>query len=217
MKREPSILRMLAGFAASNLIMVWGVASCQAAAPAATDAERSTRLEGLRDEVVTLRSNIFLTLVALDQVRGEQAPQGPRFHEFTTQLERMQELARAMGKRTEEMKTRGEAYFHDWEARMTALPDPQARENALRSYAERKKSYASIGSSMQQAKANFFPFVDELTRIKTLLQGSRDPKSIAEAKDLFMRANWHCIDVQRALMETEEELDRLARSFVARQ
>jgi hypothetical protein len=66
---------------------------------------------------------------------------------------------------------------------------------------------------MQEAKTAFLPFVNKLTSIKQLLEGTRDEKSIAAAKDLFMQANWHCIDVQRSLMQTEEELDKLAASF----
>jgi|KBSMisStandDraft_5_1062788.scaffolds.fasta_scaffold127259_2 hypothetical protein len=165
-----------------------------------------------RDEVITLRSNIFLTLVVLDQVRGEKEL-GPRYHAFTNQLGRMESLARAMGKRTEEMKRRGDTYFADWEKSTSAVQDPDAKQRAERSYGERKKSYDSIRQSMQQAKDNFFPFLSSLNTIKTLLEEPRDDKSVAAGREAFMSANWRCIDVQRALMETEGELDDLAASF----
>jgi len=67
--------------------------------------------------------------------------------------------------------------------------------------------------SMQQAKDNFFPFLSSLNTIKTLLEEPRDDKSVAAGREAFMSANWRCIDVQRALMETEGELDDLAASF----
>jgi hypothetical protein len=184
-----------------------------AAEASITGEEAKARMESARDEVSNVRSNIFLTLVELDKVRGERAPQGQQFQAFTNQLARMEALAKAFGKHAEEMKQTGNAYFSDWEARTDAVQNPEARDRAKKRYSERKSSYDAIIGYMQDAKANFMPFVAELTKIKTLLEGERDQKSIALAKDLFMRANWLCIDVQRALMSMEQEFDQLAASF----
>jgi hypothetical protein len=184
-----------------------------AAEPALTGEEAKARMETARNEVANVRSNIFLSLVELDRVRGERDPQRQQFQVFTNQLARMEELARAFGKRAEEMKRRGSEYFSDWEARTDALQNAEAREHAKKRYAERKSSYDAINGFMQEARKSFTPFVVELTNIKVLLEGQHDPKSIALARDLFMRANWDCIDVQRALMSIEREFDQLATSF----
>jgi hypothetical protein len=200
-------------FALVLAVLVLPAAWTRAAEPVLKGEQGKARMQALRDEVSTLRSNIFLTLVALDQVRGERDPAGPHFQAFTNQLVRMEDLARAMRKRSDEIKKKGDAYFLDWEAATAAIQNPEARQRAEQRYTERKKSYDAIGKYIQDARAAFFPFVDELTNIKKLLEGPRDEKSVAAAKDLFMQANWHSIDVQRALMETEQELDTLAASF----
>ena len=171
------------------------------------------RMEAARNEVANVRSNIFITLVQLDKVRGERAPGGEQFQVFTNQLGRMETLAKALGQRAEEMRQRGTAYFADWEARTASIQNPEQRRRAEDRYAERKASYDAISRDMQEARKNFMPFLEELRSIKTLLEGERDAKSIAQAKDLFMRANWHCLDVQRALMQIEDEFDRLAASL----
>jgi hypothetical protein len=181
--------------------------------PGPKKAPGEVQIRAARDEVITLRSNIFLTLVVLDQVRGEREPRGVRYQAFTNQLQRMEALAKTMGKRTGEMKERGDAYFQDWEASVSAVQDPEARQRIASRYAERKKSYDAIRTAMQQAKDNFVPFLSDLGVIKTLLEGPRDAKSVATARDSFMSANWRCIEVQRALMETETDLDQLAASF----
>jgi len=175
--------------------------------------EAQERMESARDEIANVRSNLFLTLVELDRVRGERDAQHPQFQVFTNQLARMEELAKAVRKRAEEMKSKGDAYFSDWEARTALIQDPEVRKRAEARYTERKTSYDAINRFMQDARTSFLPVVQELTKIKTLLQGPLDPKSIASAKDLFMRANWHSIDTQRALMGMEEEFDNLATSF----
>lgn len=189
---------------------------CATARPAETTLsgqEAAARMEAARDEVANVRSNIFITLVELDKVRGHHDPAGPQFQVFTNQLARMEELARRFANHADEMRQRGKAYFADWEARTAAIQDPEQRRLADKRYGQRKASYDSINQSMQEAKKNFVPFVTELKSIKAILEQPLDQHSIAMAKDLFMRANWHCIDVQRSLMQIEAEFDNLAASF----
>ena len=149
----------------------------------------------------------------LDKVRGEREPGGPNYQAFTNQLARMEDLAKAFSKRALEMKQRGDAYFADWEARTATIQNEEEKRRAEAHFSERKASYDEIKRLFQEAKGNFLPFVDELTRIKTLLEGERDQQSIAKAKDLFMRANWHSLDVQRSLMQMEDEFEKLAATF----
>ncbi len=66
---------------------------------------------------------------------------------------------------------------------------------------------------MQEARAGFLPYVGYLDEIKAVLEKSTDAKSVAMAKELFMKANWRCIDVQRALMNIEAQFEQLADSF----
>jgi hypothetical protein len=162
------------------------------------------RMEAVRLEVANVRSNVFLTLVELDRVRGERGPDRPRFRAFTAQLATMQDIAKAFAARAEEMKRKGAAYFQDWEA--------QGKQSDPR-YAERKEAYEAINRFMQDARGSFVDFVAILREIKSLLEVEPNPASIAKAKDLFGKANWRCIDVQRALANMELQLDRLGESF----
>lgn len=173
------------------------------------------RMQAARDEVANVRSNIFLTLVELDRVRGERDPQHPKFRAFTNQVAVMEGVCKKFAKRAEEMKQRGDAYFADWETRTAALNSAEARQQAEKRMAERKRSYDAINGFMQEARENFLSFFKQVTEIKTLLEGKRDDKSIAQAKQLMSQANWRCIDTQRALMNIEDEFDRLAESFAS--
>ncbi len=198
-------------------IIILASAFCAAQAFAAetrlSGQEAKARMEAARDQVANVRSNLFLTLLELDRVRGEKDPQHPQFAAFTNQLAQMDVVAAAFGKRAEEMKRKGDAYFLDWEARTAAIQNPEARQRAENRYTERKAFYDGINQSMQDAKANFTVFMADLRTIKTTLEAGQDEKRIAKAKDLFMHANWRCVDVQRALMEIEARFDRLGASF----
>jgi hypothetical protein len=171
------------------------------------------RMEAARNDVANVRSNIFLTLVELDRVRGERDPQRPQFQVFTNHLAQMKVLAKAFAKRAEEMKQKGSAYFATWEARTAAIQNPEAHQRAMMHYDERKKAYDAINSFMQDARANFIQYVDYLDQIQATLERGTDPESVATAKELFQKANWRCLDVQRALMNMEDQFELLAASF----
>ena len=171
------------------------------------------RMEAARGEVANVRSNIVLALVELDRVRGERDPQHPQFRVFTNHLAEMKVVAKAFGKRAEEMKQKGAAYFSSWEERTAAIQSPDARQRAEKRYDERKQAYDAINNFMQDARTNFLSYVGYLDEIQAVLEKGTDPQSIATAKELFRKANWRCIDVQRALMNIEEQFELLAASF----
>ena len=176
--------------------------------------EAVARMEAARAEVANVRSNVFLTLLALDQVRADLHPAHAPFQEFTNQLSRMEGLAKTFASRAEEMNARGKAYFVDWEARTATIPDPELRRRAEGRYSERKASYNEINQFMQDARKHFLGFVEALESLRAiLLAGQRNQQIVAQAQDLYMRANWRCVDAQRALLEIETRFDRLAASF----
>ena len=185
------------------------LAPARAADAPSTPATPAARLETARAEVALTRSNIVLTLEQLDNVRRADNPQA-QFQRFVEQLAKMKERAKLTQERARLMKSRGDAYFADWEARIEAIADPEARRQAEAARAKHKASYDVIIQQMQLAGRSFTPLVSELEGIKTLLEGQRSKEKVAAAKDLFMQANWNCVDVQRALMRTELELDFLA-------
>lgn len=177
-----------------------------------TPAEAKARFEAARAEIVSLRSNIVLTLELLDQVRAAKDQQG-QFQKFSIQLTNLEVQAQLVSARVQTMKAKGDGYFADWEARTAQLQDPDARRWAAERYTARKKSYDRLVSQLQQAREDFMPMLSGLKQIQGLLAANRDPSRIAAAKDLFMRANWRCVDVQRALMEVEAEFSFLASDF----
>ncbi len=185
------------------------LAPARAADPPFTPATAAARLETARAEVALTRSNIVLTLERLDKLRQAEDPNA-QFQRFVEQLTKMKERAKLTQERAQLMRSKGDAYFAEWEARTSAIADPDSRRHAEAGRATRKASYDLIIQQMQLARTNFIPLLAELEEIKTLLEGERSREKLATAKDLFMQANWHCVSVQRALMRTEDELNLVA-------
>ncbi len=185
------------------------LAPARAADLPATPATAAARLETARAEVALTRSNIVFTLEQLDRIRQAEDPQA-QFQRFVEQLAKMKERAKLTQERAQLMKSKGDAYFAEWEARTGAIADAETRRQAEAGRVTRKASYDLIIQQMQLARTNFIPLLAELEEIRTLLESERSKEKIAAAKDLFMQANWHCVSVQRALMRTEDELNLVA-------
>jgi len=193
-------------------LSVAGLFPTTSPAAAPTAAESKAKLQAACEEIVTLRTNIVFTLEQLDRVRNPQNRQ-EEFQKFRLQLTNMVGLVHQTAERVRTMKEKGSAYFAEWEARTKQLQDPEKRRNAESRYDVRKQSYDRMLRSLQEARGNFEPFLSDLTQIQRLLDSNPDAAKIAAAKDLFMHANWRCIDVQRSLMQTEAELTFLAADF----
>lgn len=169
-------------------------------------------MEAAALEIATLRSNIVETLVQLDRVRNPQNRQA-NFQEFGRSLTSLENQVQRTAERARVMKRNTGVYFAEWEARTAEIQDPAKRRSAESRYGARKRSYESIVTNLQEARRNFDPLLSSLKQIQIILENSPDAGQIAAAKDLFMRANWRCLDVQRSLMATEAEFTFLAADF----
>jgi hypothetical protein len=175
-------------------------------------AEAKAKLESSAVEIATLRSNIFLTLTELDQMRNPQNRQAA-FQRFSAQLTNVVDQVHATAERVRTMRQRGDAYFAEWEARTAGIQDAEQRHAAESRYKVRKQSYDRLLKNLQEARSNFEPMLKDLNEIKALLEENPNAAKVAAAKELFMRANWSCIDTQRCLMTAEAEFAFLAADF----
>lgn len=210
-----SLKRRLASFTILSGIVAGALMAPTASLAADAPATPAAKLQAARTEIAVTRSNIVLTLEQLDLVRHSDDPHA-QFQRFVDQLAAMKERAKLTQERAQLMRAKGDAYFADWETKAGAVADPAAREAAEAARAKNKIIYDQIVQQMQLTRTNFPPMLAELEQIKALLAGERSKEKVAEAKDLFMQANWHCVSVQRALMNVEHDLDSLAAALPAK-
>ena len=194
---------------AATLAIVWSLNVLSASAQTPTPQDAAAKMRALRAEIAVARSNIVLTLEQLHLVRSVSDP-AAQLQKFNEQLAAMEKSAGQTREHALEMKTKGDAYFSGWEAPAGGASNAEQRRQDEAKQEQRKKSYDRIMKSFDKAGKDFEPLLAELKEIQKLLEGKPTPEQITQAKDWFMRANWHCADVQQALLEAERELDTLA-------
>ena len=128
----------------------------------------------------------------------------------------MEARAQLTRERYHAMTNRANAYFADWGAQIAGIQDLERRKQVEANYTKRKKSYDQITQFMQTAGRDFAPLLSALKEIEKLLEGKPSQQQVAAAKELFARANWRCVDVQRSLMEVERQFGILAEDFTGK-
>src|SRR5215471_13282107 len=168
------------------------------------------RIQKLRTGCAEGRNQVTLTLEELNRLLVPGVDLRPQFEKFKAELTKMEEQATEARARATEMKERGQAFFGEWEEQVKSIQNEDIRKQAASRLAKRKKSYDRIIAAMQDTKQELGPFLSDLNDIKTMLDSELTGSSVASAKTLIKKANWHGTDVRDSLSDMEKELDRVS-------
>jgi chromosome segregation ATPase len=168
------------------------------------------RIQKLRSGCAEGRNQVTLTLEELNRLLVPGVELRPQFEKFKAELSKMEEQATEAKERATEMKERGQAFFGEWEEQVKTIQNEDIRKQAATRLGKRKKSYDRIISAMQDTKEELAPFLSDLNDIRTMLDSELTGSSVASAKTLIKKANWHGTDVRESLSDMEKELDRVS-------
>src|SRR5262249_56513162 len=110
------------------------------------------------------------TVLALDQIAAT-ANTDPRkaFQQFSKALANLESAAAEATKRSQEMKTRGQEYFKQWEQQLAQVQNPEIRNLAQQQQAKLQNTFDSIKQYAQPLKAQFDPWLSDLKDLRTYL------------------------------------------------
>jgi septal ring factor EnvC (AmiA/AmiB activator) len=168
------------------------------------------RMDTTRSEVAGIRRQIALTLEELNRLQKDSIELRPQFDKFSTELGKMEAQAKVARDRALSMEEKGQAFFQAWEEQIKGIANPEIREEAMKRYTKRGKSYGKILNSMLEARDQLRPFMSDLNDIKKLLGSELTRASVNSTKKLIKQANWHGADVVDSLKDVETELDRVS-------
>jgi len=168
------------------------------------------KIQTLRSDCAQSRNQIKLTLEELSRLSVPGVELRPQLEKFKAELAKMEQKAVSARERADAMKSKGQAFFDEWEQQVKSIQNEGIRKEAAGRLAKRKKSYNKILTTMQEAKTQLVPFMSDLNDIKKLLDSELTAGSVASAKMIIRQANWHGEDVTESLTDVEKELDRVS-------
>jgi len=198
---------VLAVLLTSALVTVFPAVASDATEQAALVKEK---IQSLRSDCAEGRRQIAVTVDEMSRLAAKNVELRPQFEKFKAELAKMEAKAENARKRADTMKEKGAEFFNDWETQVNSIKNEDIRKEAEKRLAKRKKSYAKILATMQEAKAELVPFMSDLNDLKKLFDAELTASSVASAKNLIRQASWHGNDVTESLTDVEKELDRVA-------
>lgn len=163
-----------------------------------------------RDEIVKCKKAVDGTLAALDKIAlSANTNPRPAYDEYVKQVANLESQSAKVRKTGQEMRTRGQAYFTQWEQQLAQVKDEDIRELATERKAKLQESFDKIREYTEPLKEKFDPWMASLKDLQSYLANDLTIKGISAAKKPFAKAKSQGSDVQKAMDGLVEELNEL--------
>jgi hypothetical protein len=168
-------------------------------------------ISNFRDEVINVQEAVADSLVTLDQLVA-QATTDPRdaFKDFSKAVGDVESAAKKARSRADTMRSRGEAYFKEWQDQLQTLNNPEIRALAEERREELQKVFSSISEVMQDAKAKFEPFLADLIDLRTFLSTDLTIAGMDAAQDAIEKVRVNGTEVKASIDKAVAELNKVA-------
>lgn len=163
-----------------------------------------------RDEIVNVKKETDNTMVALDKIVTTAAID-PRkaFKEFDKAVPRIDDAAKKAKKRSEDIKTRGQAYFKDWEKELATVNNPEIRKLAEERKAKLQATFDSIKTLMEPARDQFNVWLTDLKDLQKYLSNDLTIAGVDAAKELIGKTKTEGLAVQQTMDKVVAELNTI--------
>jgi hypothetical protein len=167
-------------------------------------------IASFRDQIVKTKQAVDSTLTALDKIALSAATDPrPAYDDYVKQVANLESQSTKLRKTGQDMRTRGQAYFAQWEQELAQVKDQDIRELAAGRKAKLQESFDKIREYTEPLKEKFDPWLASLKDLQSYLANDLTIKGIAAAKKPFAKAKSQGADVQKAMDGLIEELNEL--------
>ena len=145
-----------------TLAPLFGAAACSSTPESDGAAAATESMEAFNLSTVKVRDGIDQTIASLNTLVGSSGEEvKASFAAFKKNLADLEKNAEVVREEAAEMKSRGDAYFKDWEAGSSGMSTERHDELA--------KAYLTIKQDMTKAKDQFQPFLASLKDVQGYL------------------------------------------------
>jgi len=113
------------------------------------------------------------------------------------------------------MRTKGQAYFTEWEAEQAKINSEDIKTRSVQRRAEVEQTFSRINDKSQTLKDAYQPLMSDLKDIRTALNNDLTPGGVAAIKPIADRVNKEGVAVKVAAGAVENEFKTLGLSMSA--
>ena len=163
-----------------------------------------------RDEIVTIKKEVDVTMAALDKIVTTAATD-PRkaFKDFDKAVPQIDDAAKKARKRGEDIKARGQAYFKAWEKELAAVNNAEIRQLAEERKGKLAETFGKIRTTMEPVRDEFNAWLADLKDLQKYLSNDLTIGGIDAAKELIGKAKTEGQGVQQSMDKVIGELNTI--------
>jgi hypothetical protein len=164
-----------------------------------------------RNEIINVKKTVDVSLANLNQI-SSSATSDPRpaFKAFSKSVDQVEASRAKAKKRADEIKSKGSAYFKQWEKQLAEIANPEISKMAEARKAKLGETFGKVSPLLEEAKADFDPFLSDLKDLRIALGNDLTANGVIAAKDIIKKTNKTGAEVQTSLNALIAEMDSIA-------
>jgi Protein of unknown function (DUF2959) len=192
-----------------TLGLALGLAGCSSGYKAGTKTSESImaaaqRLEDGRTQIDVTRASLLKLVSA-----SPGADLRPLFKDYSSNVDKLDAIAKDVKKQADEMKAKGQAYFKEWDAELAKINNEDIRKRSAERRAAVEKSFQNIRDKQQVLAAEYKPLMSDFQDIRTALNNDLTAGGIASIKPIADRTAGEAIRVKDAAASLSAEFKAL--------
>ena len=164
-----------------------------------------------RTEINKGKQAIDATMQSLGQIAAT-ANTDPRaaFQQYKKDLANLESATARVRKSSQEMKTKGDAYFKQWQQQMATVQNPEIRKIAEEQKSKMQATFDNIQKYSDPLKAKFDPWLSDLRDLRTYLSNDLTVSGIDAARGLFEKTQSEGTEIQKSMDALVTELNTVS-------
>jgi len=160
------------------------------------------------DEIVNVKKEVDTTMGALGKIVADAAI-NPRdaFKDFDKGVPKVESAAQKAKKRSEDIKTKGQKYFDQWEKELASVNNPDVRKLAEERKVKLQAVFSNIKTVMEPTRDQFNVWLADLKDLQKYLSNDLTIGGIDAAKELISKTNTEGQALQQSMDKVIAELN----------
>lgn len=192
----------------SLLVTVVGAAGCSSGYKQGSKTSESvmTASQAIEDG----RAQIDKVTASLNKlVNAQNQDLRPLFKDYSSNVDKLDSIAKDVKKRAEEMKSKGQAYFKEWDAELAKINNEDIKTRSADRRTDVEQSFQRLSDASQKLKSVYQPLMSDLQDIRTALNNDLTPAGVQNIKPIAERVISEAAQVKDAAGQVSAEFSAL--------
>jgi DNA repair exonuclease SbcCD ATPase subunit len=156
------------------------------------------------------RAQLDKVTTSLDKlVNAQNQNLAPLFKEYSSNVDKLDAIAKDVKKQADAMRSKGQEYFKEWDAELAKINNEDIKTRSAERRTAVEQSFQRLSDASQRLKAEYQPLMSDLQDIRTALNNDLTPSGIQSIKPIAERVMGEAARAKHAAGQVSAEFKAL--------